>query len=188
MSPFKDQALQLHVFLNYCFFSISLMFIGCTPYHQHQGCNRCPSATIFKVIKCQHLHPTFKSTRIIISVSKCQTAIICVWVPSSCHLTMSSASSGLQDHTKGIKGIIKGIIKGSRSLSMTISSSSSVQELLTFKPSSVSPRASSRLLHEARGFMGFFNHLNRTRGPPWVKISSVEMLGLLLGYHDIIIA
>ena len=133
MSPFKDQALPLHVFLNYCFFAISLKFIGCPPYHQHQGCNRCPSVIIFKVIKCQHLHPTFKSTRIIISVSKCQTTIICVWVPSSCHLTMLSASSGLQDHTKDL------------------------------------------------------NHLNHTRGPPRVKISSVGMLGLLLGYHDIII-
>ena len=130
MSPFKDQALPLHVFLNYCFFAISLKFVGCPPYHQHQGCNRCPSVIIFKVIKCQHLHPTFKSTRIIISVYKCQTAIICVWVPSSCHITMSSASSGLQ------------------------------------------------------------NHLHHTRGPPRVKISSVGMLGLglLLGYHDNIIA
>ena len=134
MSPFKDQALPLHVFLNYCFFAISLKFIGCPPYHQHQGCNRCPSVIIFKVIKCQHLHPTFKSTRIIISVYKCQTAIICVWVPSSCHLTMSSVSSGLQDHTKDL------------------------------------------------------NHLNHTQGPPRVKISSVGMLGLLLGYQDIIIA
>ena len=133
MSPFKDQALPLHVFLNYCFFATKLKFIGCPPYHQGQGCNRCPSVIIFKVIKCQHLHPTFKGTRIIISVSKCQIVIICVWVSSSCYLTMSSASSELQYHTKGIEVINDHIIF--------------IKITITIKPSSVGPRNSSRLLH-----------------------------------------
>jgi len=56
------------------------------------------------------------------------------------------------------------------------------------KSPTVGPRKSLGLLHQARGFIGFFNHLNHTRGPPRVKISSVGMLGLLLGYHDINIA
>ena len=34
--------------------------------------------------------------------------IICVWVPSSCHLTTSSASNGLHDLCKGIKVFIRG--------------------------------------------------------------------------------
>ena len=149
MSPFKDQALPLHVFLNYCFFAISLKFIGCPPYHQHQGCNRCPSVIIFKVIKCQHLHPTFKSTRIIISVYKCQTAIICVWVPSSCHLTMSSASSGLKNHTKGIKVINDHIIF--------------IKSTRTIKPSTVGPRTSSRPLQPPQ------SHKETSKGqdPSW---------------------
>ena len=41
---------------------------------------------------------------------------------------------------------------------------------MTINPSSVGPRTSSKLLHKVRGFMGFFNHLNHTRGPPRVKI------------------
>jgi ribosomal protein L27 len=40
----------------------------------------------------------------------------------------------------------------------------------TIKPSNVGPRTSSGLLHQARGFIGFFNHLNHTRRPPRVKI------------------
>ena len=45
----------------------------------------------------------------------------------------------------------------------------------TIKPSNVVPRDSSGLLHQVRGFIGFFNHLNHTRRPSRVKI-----------HHDII--
>ena len=58
----------------------------------------------------------------------------------------------------------------------------------TIKTPSVGQRTFVELLHQAGGFTGFFNHLSHTRRPPRVKISPVGMLGLLLGYHDIIIA
>ena len=38
------------------------------------------------------------------------------------------------------------------------------------KSPTVGPRTSLGLLHQARGFIGFFNHLNHTRRPPRVKI------------------
>jgi len=38
------------------------------------------------------------------------------------------------------------------------------------KSPTVGPRTSLGLLHQARGFIGFFKHLNHTRGPLWVKI------------------
>ena len=46
----------------------------------------------------------------------------------------------------------------------------SFKGLRTIKPSSLGPRTSSWLLHKARGFMSFFNHLSHARGPLWVKI------------------
>ena len=38
------------------------------------------------------------------------------------------------------------------------------------KSPTVGPRTSLGLLHQVRGFIGFFKHLNHTRGPLWVKI------------------
>ena len=89
----------------------------------------------------------------------------------ACHLTMLRTSNGFHDLCKGIKVIIKG------SKSSLSHQGPLIQQMWV-----------QRLLHHDRGFLGFYNYLNHTRRPPRVKISSVGMLGLLLGYHDIIIA
>ena len=84
---------------------------------------------------------------------KCLSTIICVWVPSSCHLTTSRERNGLHDLCKGIKVIIKG------SKSSLSHQGPLIQQMWV-----------QRLLHQARGIMGFFNHLSHARGPLWVKI------------------
>ena len=53
-------------------------------------------------------------------------------------------------------------------------------------PSSVGPRASSRLLQQARGFIGFFNHLNHTRRPSRVKIHHGIICGVAVSSHGVL--
>ena len=97
---------------------------------------------------------------------------------SSCHLTISRASNGFHDICKGIKVIIKG------SKSSLSHQGPLIQQMWV-----------QRLLHQARGIMGFFNHLSHARGPLWVKIHYDITCGVARPsfrvpwpYHDIIIA
>ena len=98
-------------------------------------------------------------------------------------------------HEHGLIKAIKGFIKESQLHDMcdqgphhpkvTISSPSKVQGPLTQQ------MWVQRLLHQARGIMGFFNNLSHARGPLWsryIKTSHVGLPDLLLGTHDIIIA
>ena len=55
----------------------------------------------------------------------------------------------------------------------------------TINPSNVGPRDSSGIIHQARGFIGFFHHTRRPLGSISIMTSHVGLLDLLLGYHEL---